>query len=191
MAQSRSYGPTTIEQWPRWAADCGGYGGKFDPRRWVPWLDKIAPYDPIFVVVPDRFDPTDIGGNFAATQAMWAHWVDQVLDRGLRAAWVAQNGARTDDIPPDASAVFIGGDDTWKTSEQAWAIVSTAKAHGLWTHMGRVNGLPKFRAGHISGLDSADGNVLKYGYNANLPRLLAWLDATDAQQHLPIGGDAG
>lgn len=187
MAQPGNYGPRTIRHWPRWAADNGGYGGKFDPSLWLPWLDRVAPYDPLFVVVPDRFDPDDLAGNFAATQRMWDLWKHEVIERGLVAAWVAQNGATPDDIPPDAGAVFIGGDTKWKLSERAWAVVAAAKARSRHVHIGRVNGLPRFRAGAISCADSADGNVLSNGCVANLPRVLSWLEATD-QPHLSLFG---
>ncbi len=184
MAQPGSYGPKTISQWPLWAADCGGYGGKFDPAVWLPWLDRCADWNPLFVVVPDRFDPDDIAGNFAATQAMWEKWGPVVIERGLNAAWVAQNGATPDDIPTEAAAVFIGGDTKWKLSERAWAIVSAAKARSKWVHIGRVNG-----AGAISMADSADGNLLANGCDANRHRLLAFFEAAE-QPHLALFGGA-
>lgn len=179
-----------LDQWPMFGADNGGYGGKFRPERWLPWLDLIAPRGDrcLFAAVPDRFDPDDLNGNFPATQDLWGRWHQEVIDRGLKAAWVAQNGATPDDIPPFAEAVFIGGDTKWKLSERAWAIVACAKAHGLWVHVGRVNGMSRFRAGQISNVDSADGNLLKFGYDANLPTLIRWLDTTDSQPHLALFG---
>lgn len=194
MAHPAAYGLAEIDRWARFAGDNGGYGGKFDPKVWLPFLDICAllPHKCAFMAVPDRFDPNDIPGNFAATQEMWEVWYREVLDRGLPPAWVAQNGATPDDIPVDARAVFIGGDDAWKTSERAWAIVAAAKARGKWAHMGRVNGAPKMRSGELSGLDSADGTLLKHGCNANRHRVLDWLEEVNggvvAQPHLPIFG---
>ena len=191
MFQPRSYGMDTVDRWPMFAADNGGYGDRFDPAVWLPCLDEIARRGDrcLFAVVPDSFNPHDIPGNFARTQAMWERWHGEVVDRELRAAWVAQNGATPDDIPPRAGAVFIGGDNGWKTSERAWAIVSAAKARGCWVHIGRVNGLPRFWAGAVSGADSADGNLLKYGYDANLPALLRFLDLAN-RPHLTLFGGA-
>lgn len=187
MFQPRSYGMATVDRWPMFAADCGGYGGKFNPNVWLPWIDKIADRGDrcLFAVVPDRFDPDDLDGNLAATAQMWEQWYEEVLVRGLRPAWVAQNGATPDDIPPEAGAVFIGGSTDWKLSEQAWTVVTAARAHELWVHMGRVNGGGRFGAGYISGVDSADGNVLKYGYDRNIRRLLTWLDDTESMP-LPL-----
>lgn len=192
MFQPNSYGPKTWDKWPMFAGDSGGFGGKFDPRYYLPFADGMAMRADrcLFLAVPDRFDPTDIAGNFAATQEMWELWAHEVTDRGLPAAWVAQNGATPDDIPPDASAVFIGGDDTWKTSERAWAIVAAAKARSLWVHIGRVNGIARFRAGSMSMADSVDGNKLKYGYDENIRYVLAWLDQTECQPHLSLFGGA-
>lgn len=192
MTQPGSYGMKTVDKWPAFAADNGGFGDKFDPVVWLPWLDKIAARGDrcLFAVVPDRFDPNDLAGNHAATMERWHQYKTEVVERGLPPAFVAQNGCTPDDVPIDATCVFIGGDTTWKLSEKAWAIVAAAKAHGSWVHIGRVNGLPRFRAGAISGADSADGNVLRYGRDANLPRLLTWLRWTSTQQSLPLFGAA-
>jgi len=196
MAHPKAYNLTEIDRWPRFGGDNGGYGGKFTAAGWLPFLDACAilPHKCLFMVVPDRFDPADIPGNFAATQEMWERWHPEVIDRGLPAAWVAQNGATPDDIPVDCSAVFIGGDDAWKTSERAWAIVAAAKAHGKWVHLGRVNGYPKMGAGELSGVDSADGTMLAFGCDANRHRMMAWLkkanEDVELQPHLPLFGKA-
>ncbi|HSS11161.1 MAG TPA: hypothetical protein VLL25_14840 [Acidimicrobiales bacterium] len=189
MFQPRSYGMATVDRWPIFAADSGGYNNRFQPTTWLRFVDKIAMRGErcLFACVPDHFDPHDLDHNFERTQYLWFQWKDAVIDRGLPPAWVAQNGATPDDIPADADAVFIAGDTEWKLSERAWAIVAAAKARSRWVHMGRVNGLPRFRAGAISCVDSADGNVLKYGYHANLPRLLMWLNATETP-HLSLFG---
>lgn len=189
MTQPRSYGIATIAKWHQFAYDCGGYGGKFTPDEWLPGLDRVAMYPDrcIFATSPDRFDPDDLAGNFAATQEMWEQWHPEIIQRGLVAAWVAQNGATPDDIPNDAGAVFIGGDTTRKLSERAWAVVAAAKARGRWVHIGRINGLPRFRAGSISMADSSDGNVLAFGCEANRHRVMQWIDATE-QPHLALFG---
>lgn len=56
------------------------------------------------------------------------------------------------------SAVFIGGDDKFKTSDAARSIVQCAKAMGKWAHVGRVNGPVRLEVVEEWGVDSVDGS---------------------------------
>jgi hypothetical protein len=188
MFHPGNYGEPSWRKWSIRAMDCGGFNDRFDESLWLRTLDRAMKLPGwLFFTVPDRFDPGDIPGNFPATMDRWERYKDEVIVRELIPAWVAQNGATPDDIPTDALAVFIGGDDAWKVSEQAWAIVAAARARNCWTHVGRINGGPKFRAGYISCVDSCDGNVLKFGPSENIGRILGWLEST-SQPTLPLFG---
>lgn len=182
-----------VEDYPRFAIDNGAYGGKFDEARWLRCMDGAALHHDrlLFVVVPDRFDPTDIAGNLRATLDMWGSYSHEVLDRGLPAAFVCQNGCTPDDIPYEASCAFIGGDTKWKLSEQAWACVAAAKAHGQWAHIGRVNSLERLSAAAKSNADSADGTFVRHGPKARMvAEMVGWLDQLNAQPHLALFGPA-
>lgn len=168
-----------IDLYPFFAVDNGCYGDKFDPDKWRRTLDAAAGWQEkcLFAAVPDRFDPNDLKGNHAATLDLWPIWRQEVLDRGLPAAFVCQNGSTPDDVPDDAQAVFIGGDTEWKLSRWAWAQVVAGKARGRWTHVGRVNTAVRWGSVRIFGADSADGTLVKHGPRPEMIRQLrAMLD---------------
>ena len=162
-----------IEAYPCFAADNGCYGDRFDADAWRRCLDHAAGWQErcLFAVVPDVY------ADHASTLALWPRWVDEVLERGLRPAFVCQNGSTPDDVPDDAGAVFIGGDTDWKLSRWAWAQVAAAKARSRWTHVGRVNSAVRWGSVRIFGADSADGTLVKHGPRAEMIRQLrAMLD---------------
>lgn len=168
-----------IKLYPFFAVDNGCYGGRFDPDSWRRTLDVAAVWQErcLFAVVPDRFDPNDLHGNHPGTLDLWPVWYGEVVDRGLRPAFVCQNDSTPDDVPGAAHAVFIGGDTEWKLSRFAWAQVAAAKARGRWAHVGRVNTAVRWGSVRIFGADSADGTLVKHGPRAEMIRqLTAMLD---------------
>jgi hypothetical protein len=179
MCQPRSSLHRQIDAYPFFAVDNDCYGGRFNPDRWKRCLDHAAAWGDrcLFAAAPDRFDPADLNGNHAATLALWPEWVGEIVDRGLRPAFVCQNGSTPDDVPDDAQAVFIGGDTTWKLSRWAWAHVAAARARGRWAHVGRVNTAVRWGSTRIFGADSADGTLVKHGPRAvMMAQLVAMLD---------------
>lgn len=180
-----------IHRYPAFACDNGCYGNHFDPDKWRRLLDRAAAWGDrcLFAVVPDRFDPTDLHGNNAATLDLWPRWVHEVKDRGLRAAFVCQNDSTPDDVPYEADAVFIGGDTQWKLSRWAWAQVAAGKARGRWAHVGRVNTELRWATVSIFGADSADGTLIKHGPRAAmLAQLNRMLDGLVCQPQLTLTG---
>ena len=115
-----------------WAGDNCAYTG-FDADRFVQWLEGMTPYRAtcLFVAVPD------VVGNAAATLALWHAWQPRLASWPL--AYVAQDGSRPDELPPTASALFVGGTTAWKESADAVAMIRRAQALGLHVHVGRVN----------------------------------------------------
>ena len=86
--------------------------------------------------------------------------------RGWPLALVAQNGLEDLTIPwAQISAVFIGGDNAWKTSPHAVAVMKAAKALGKWVHVGRVNTPDRWRWAEENGADSVDGTgIARYSH---------------------------
>lgn len=170
--------------------DNGCFNDTWDEAHWLRWLDRMAPIGErcLFAVVPDVFDRDDLANNHRRTLERWYLYRDEVTMRGLPAAFVAQNGCTPDDVPPEAHAVFIGGDTRWKLSEQAWSVVSASKAHGQWVHVGRVNTMGRIRACHLSGVDSVDGTFLRWP-DTNLPKLLRYLKWINTHRPFAFFGD--
>lgn len=180
-----------IEDYPFFAVDNGAYGGKFHRDKWLRLVDRAALHADrlLFVAAPDRFDPNDLGGNLPGTLEMWGRYSHEILDRGLPAAFVCQDGCTPDDIPAEASAVFIGGSTWWKLSERAWACVAAAKAHGQWAHLGRVNSGRRSWAADISLVDSVDGTYIKHGPPAlMLAEIIRWVERSAHAPTLPLFG---
>lgn len=152
-----------------WALDNGCFGDQWNEDR---WFDRLIRYqhEPrcLFAAVPD------VVGDAAETDERWTHYAPVVKQCGYAAAYVTQNGCER--VPDDADAVFTGGDNTWKMSNQAQTLIANAKNAGMWTHMGRVNSLRRMRFAHFYGYDSVDGTYVAFGPDVNLPRLLRFLD---------------
>lgn len=163
-----------------WAADDGCFGGRWNPTRWARWLSGLPVDGCLFATVPD------VVGDARATAELWPTYAPVVLAAGLPAAWVAQDGATTDDIPAEASAIFLGGSTGWKLGTDARAIAAETTRRGLWLHMGRVNSLRRLRYAAFIGCNSVDGTYLAYGPDQNLPRLRRYLYLTDTQPSLGL-----
>lgn len=145
-----------------------------------------------FAVAPD------VVGDMAATWARSAPALDRIRQLGVPAALVAQPGialvspdggplgpdaalvveATGEPIPWDAfDVLFLGGDDRWKLRLPGTRmLVWTARARGVPVHMGRVNSFTRLWLAQVWGCTSADGTFLAFGPDANLPRLIRWLD---------------
>lgn len=115
-----------------WAGDNCAFTG-FEADRFTTWLERMKSYRPtcLFVAVPD------VVGDAPATLARYAEWSHYMPCWPL--AYVAQDGSEAHDIPPSASALFVGGTTAWKESAAAIEMIQRAQARGLHIHIGRVN----------------------------------------------------
>jgi hypothetical protein len=158
-----------------WAIDNGCFtkGDAFDLNHFLRYVARLSrkPAGCHFVVAPD------VVGNAAATLARSLPVMPTIRRMGLPVAFVAQDGLEDMEIPwGEFDALFIGGTTDWKLSPQATWITRMAKAAGKHVHMGRVNSQKRFITAMDMGCDSADGTFLKFGPDANIPRLVKWLD---------------
>lgn len=121
-----------------WAGDNCAFIG-FDADRFTGWLERMTPHRAtcLFVAVPD------VVGDAAATLARYVTWAE-AMD-GWPLAYVAQDGSEQYEIPPSASALFVGGTTEWKESEAAIAVIRQAQAADLHVHIGRVNWGRRYR----------------------------------------------
>lgn len=130
------------------AADNRAYAG-WDAREFVRMLDVVAGLPLLWTAVPD------VVGDAEATDALWERWAPEVLGRGLRAAYVGQNGYQR--IPGQASALFVGGDNTFKLGPEGGRAVRDARERGLPVHVGRVNSVRRIGIVKTLGADTFDG----------------------------------
>jgi hypothetical protein len=135
-----------------WAIDNGAFSG-LDWRGLRSLMDREAHHKErcLFVVVPD------VVASAQRTAEMFDHFAP--LMDGWPLALACQDGHECVSIPwGRINAVFIGGSTDWKMSHHVRAIVTTAKAMGKWTHVGRVNTPERFLHFEAMGVDSCDGS---------------------------------
>ncbi len=146
---------------------------KFVLADYLAWLEKFSEHAGrcAFATAPD------VVADAAATWERSLPVFAEIRRRGFKAALVAQNGIEDMDVAwGEFDALFLGGDTAWKLSDHARAVAGEAKRRGLWVHMGRVNSMRRIEVAVDFGCDSVDGNYLGFGPDANLPKLLRWLD---------------
>ena len=150
----------------------GPSSGRKKPRRWLPWaLDNDAyrawdteqdwdadvyiryldwaaeqEHQPLWAAGPD------VVANAAETFRNWEKYAPKVRQYGWPLAFVAQDGMTPDDVPEEASVVFIGGTYKWK-----WRNVPEFASTPSRIHVGRVNTLFRLRRCEELGVESVDG----------------------------------
>ena len=163
-----------------WAADngCFAAGARFDPARWIAWLDRQPRGRCLFAVAPD------VVADAVGTETRSRPWIRVIRDMGYPPAYVAQDGMESLSVEWDFDVLFIGGSTKWKLSAHARMLAGRAVREGRCVHVGRVNSLRRMRAAAAMGAASCDGTFLRFGPSTNLPRLLRMLRAIDTQPEL-------
>lgn len=167
-----------------WAADNGCFTQpeRFDGDYYLAWLRNRAEYRDrcLFATAPD------VVGDAKATLERSVPFLRRIRDAGFRAALVAQDGLEELLVPwDDFDVLFTGGSTEWKLSEAAYNLAREADERGKWTHQGRVNSWRRLKASAVSGYDSADGTLMAFGPDRNLPRVLGWLQTLRRTESLP------
>lgn len=164
-----------------WGADNDALAG-VKPDAYLAMLEAIAqaPRDHLkFVAAPDAVERTSAGivGSWEGTLWLWRCWRPALHSRGLPAAIVLQDGATPDSVPWDEiAAVFVGASTGWKLSRMAELLVRMARARGLWTHVGRVNTLPRLARVEAMGAHSFDGSQFSRWPQRYIPPFLSRLE---------------
>lgn len=142
-----------------YAIDNGAFA-RFDPQGFMSLLAREeANRDGCrFVVAPD------VPMSMRRTLEVFFRWRPKL--KGWPIALAIQNGADDHDLPWEQfDAVFIGGDDDFKTSRASSAVIKAAKALGKWVHVGRVNTPERYAWCVEVGADSIDGSgISRYSH---------------------------
>jgi hypothetical protein len=170
---ARANGPYAIDN---------GCFKNFERDRWFRLLDEAEATmwetdgsRPIFVTLPD------IVCDAQRTIELFRHF--KLRTNELPRALVLQNGIEYIDIPwDDIAAVFVGGDDRFKHSEEAMRAAKTAKMLDKWVHVGRVNTAARVR-NWIGLADSIDGSGISR-FDHMLEDVLAAIRGEHPQQAL-------
>lgn len=124
----------------------------FNKDKYLRMLERYKDIAPKFVTVPD------IVGDHEGTFKLWKEWLPTFDQYNYDLAFVCQNGMTPRDIPKEAKALFIGGDDEFKFGQTAQSIIDEAKSRDMWVHIGRVNSMRRIRWAVTTGADSFDGS---------------------------------
>jgi hypothetical protein len=105
-----------------------------------------------FVAIPD------VVGSARRTLELFEHYRHHELICRFKKALVIQNGQENLPIQWDLiDAVFIGGDDRFKMSNEAKHVIQCAQRLGKWVHIGRTNDEKMWQHFEEMGCDSFDG----------------------------------
>ena len=137
---------------PKFGIDNGAFSGMTDQKiaKFTRLLDRY--YDKrdscFFVAIPDKV------ADHKESLAMWDKY--HHLADGYTKAFVAQDGF--DGMPDGARALFIGGSNDFKDSDECTDIVMRHVKDGFHVHVGRVNGFERFIKFHEIGAHTCDGS---------------------------------
>lgn len=104
---------------------------EWNPTPFLELLEWAAGKEmrPLFVNVPDAV------GDRVRTLELWDEWMPRVAPYGFPLAFVVQDGMRPEDVPAEASVVFVGGSTEWKRM----TIPLWCQAFPGRVHVGRIN----------------------------------------------------
>lgn len=154
-----------------------GCFSRFQEKKWRKLLQEAEENKPVFVCLPD------VVGDARRTLDLFN--VFKPLTAGLPRALVLQDGIGQFEIPwNDIDAVFVGGSDEFKISQEAINACRVAKMLGKWVHVGRVNSEGRVKNWLELG-DSLDGSgISRFDYR--LKSVLDVINGASMQEELFI-----
>lgn len=154
-----------------------GCFSRFEQKTWERMLIEAEKHRPKFVCLPD------IVGDAARTLDLFEAF--KPITSGLPRCLVLQDGIGNHRINyNDLDAVFVGGSDNFKLSQEAKNACKAAKMLGKWVHVGRVNTAARVK-NWIGIADSIDGSgISKYDHMLeNVMAAISGDDENNESQH--------
>lgn len=149
----------------------------FKPETWAMQVERAETDRPLFITAPD------VVGCAVRTLDLFAHY-ERTL-RSLPACLVLQDGIGNHRIPWDRlSAVFVGGSDKFKYSDEAVNACKVARFLGKHVHVGRVNSYER-AAFWRDKADTCDGSGVSM-YDTQLENVLRGVRGEDSQASLRL-----
>lgn len=150
---------------------------RFNEKTWSRLLTEAEVNAPKFVCLPD------IVGDAVRTLDLFEAFESKTS--GLPRALVLQDGIGKHRIDwSKLSAVFVGGSDAFKISEEAMNTCKVAKMLGKWVHVGRVNTASRVKY-WLGIADSIDGSGISQ-YDYMLENVLAIIQGTREETQLML-----
>jgi hypothetical protein len=152
-----------------------GCFARFERNTWERLLREAEEMRPVFVCLPD------LVGDARRTLDLFDAF--RLHTNGLPRALVLQDGIGQYAIPwSDIDAVFVGGSDAFKVSQEAINACRTAKMLGKWVHVGRVNTVSRVQE-WLDIADSIDGSGMSR-FDHMLEDVLAAIRGEHPQQQI-------
>lgn len=158
--------------WLPYAMDNGKFpvwekGGEWDEKGFYNHCGRTRgrTKKPLWIAIPD------VVANREETLRSWFVHSPRVAAYGCAMAFVVQDGMTPDDIPPNASVVFVGGTTNWK-----WRNLKDWTGSFPRVHVGRVNTERMLWMAHEAGVESCDGTGWFRGGKERLSGLVRYLD---------------
>ena len=165
-----------IEGLRPYGLDNGCFSGDLH-SSWPRLLEEAREIRPVFVCLPD------VVGSARRTLDLFDYFTRET--NGLPRALVLQDGIGDVSIPWDAiCAVFVGGTDNFKVSQEAIAACRCARMLGKWVHVGRVND-PKRMQQWMGLADSIDGSGISR-YDHMLKAMVEVINGENPQSALAL-----
>lgn len=137
---------------------------RFKEETWRKQVERAERDRPLFITAPD------VVGDAVRTLDLFEHYSHFL--NGLPACLVLQDGIGNHRIPwHKVAAVFIGGSDRFKTSDEAVNAAKVARFLGKHVHVGRVNSYERARF-WADLADTCDGSGVSM-YEEQLQNVLA------------------
>lgn len=153
---------------------------KFDENKfWEKLRLTISRQKPEWVVVPDMVSDRE------ETIYRWEQYAPAMIDLKIPMFMAVQDGMNPNDVPKEASGVFVGGSTDWK-----WKNLKMWTENFNKVHVGRVNTYRMLNMANDCGADSVDGSGWFRGDQDQLAGLERFLEETTntktKQQELSI-----
>lgn len=157
-------------------------GRPFDERTFSSDVEILSSYPdnqkPRHLTLPDR-----VAGGLDSLRLSLS-WLPRIVEKGLRAALVVQDGMAVDDIPwaEPFDVLFVGGTKGWKIETMAtWA--RAAHETGRDCHVGRIGSARRVGDARTAEVDSIDSSLPLWG-EQNLDPFLRSLFVPQVQMSL-------
>jgi len=169
--------------WLGYGIDNGAFplfasGKPFNDAAFYSHCDRVKgrTHKPLWIAVPD------VVGDREGTLRSWFAHSPQVAQYGCPLAFVVQDGMTPDDIPPNASVVFVGGTNDWKMRSVPMFTAAFPRVH-----VGRINGEKGLWECHEAGAESCDGTGWMRCGEERAAGLLRYLDeSTNGRKQIKL-----
>tara|TARA_R110002167_G_scaffold37251_11_gene116843 strand:- start:891 stop:1517 length:627 start_codon:yes stop_codon:yes gene_type:complete len=141
---------------------------KFDENKfWEKLKLTLSRQKPEWVVVPDMV--SDRG----ETISRWKRYAPSMIDLKIPMMMAVQDGMNPNDVPKEASGVFVGGSTEWK-----WKNLKMWTDNFSKVHVGRVNTYRMLNMANDCGAESVDGSGWFRGDQNQIAGLQRFLEET-------------